>query len=129
MRKREKFEDDLLAPDSEIYDFDVFFWPDMTTGRIEIRSDIPQESQRRAECTLRLYGLNDINNKGHCAQRLAAQERRSELRAGHQSLCLPRFPSGWRKAITRGAASESRQLVPHHPPFAELAKHAILVSK
>ena len=76
-QKREQFEDDLLPPDAEIYDFDVFFWPDLTTGRIEIRPDIPPELQRRAECTLRLYGLND---KGHCAQRLAAQERRSELR-------------------------------------------------
>ena len=76
-KKQEHYEDDLLAPDAHDYEFDDFFWPDLTTGRIEIRPGIGSEMQKKAECTLRLYALND---PGHCTQRLATQERRSELR-------------------------------------------------
>lgn len=75
-RKGQQWEDGLLSPDSEAYVFGEFFWADATTGRIEVRPGISEEKERQAECTLRLYGLNE---GGHPSSRLAAQERRSAL--------------------------------------------------
>ena len=76
-QKREQWAPELLAPDQDGYAFGEYFYPDYTTGKIAIRPDISLEQQQRAECTLRLYGLN---HPRHLPCRLEAQERRSALR-------------------------------------------------
>ncbi len=84
-RKSEKWEPELLAPDQLGYAFADYFYPDYTTGKIEVRPDISTEMQKSAECTLLLYGLN---HPRHLPCRLDAQERRSAL----QEWDINRFP-------------------------------------
>lgn len=78
--KLDAWEDGLIAPDEPEYAFGDYFYPDTTNGKIEIRPDISPEKQARAEQTRRLY---DLNNPGHCTQRLAVQEQRSGLPHWH----------------------------------------------
>jgi uncharacterized protein (TIGR02646 family) len=77
-KKLSHWEDSLLAPDDPLYQFTDYFFADSTNGRIEIRPDLDPGSAKhqQAECTLRIYALND---GGHLTSRLAEQERRSAL--------------------------------------------------
>jgi uncharacterized protein (TIGR02646 family) len=77
-KKREQWDEALLSPDEPGYRFADYFYVDLTNGRIEIRPDLATDPEKhhRAECTLRIYGLNA---GGHLARRLAEQERRSAL--------------------------------------------------
>lgn len=75
-RKLERWDPELLVPDEDGYKFADYFYADYTNGRIEVRPDISTGLQKRAECTLEIYGLNDPR---HLPCRLDAQERRSAL--------------------------------------------------
>jgi uncharacterized protein (TIGR02646 family) len=58
-QKGDDFNEDLLRPDADDYDFDQYFRWDFTRGRIEINELAPEKNQRRAEVTIRLYRLNE----------------------------------------------------------------------
>jgi uncharacterized protein (TIGR02646 family) len=57
-QKFEEFDEGLLRPDADDYDFDLYFRWDFTQGTIEVNETAPMPNQRRAEVTIRLYRLN-----------------------------------------------------------------------
>jgi uncharacterized protein (TIGR02646 family) len=75
-RKGSKWKPTLLAPDIEGYAFSNYFYPDYTSGRIEIRPGLSPEESESAKDTLEIYGLNDPR---HWPMRLMALEFRSGL--------------------------------------------------
>ncbi len=58
-KKGDDFDEDLLKPDAENYDFDKYFDIKWDTGELIPNSDASEENQRRAEITIRLYKLNE----------------------------------------------------------------------
>lgn len=57
-RKGERYEDEVLRPDAEDYEFDRYFRWDFTTGEILVNEQVAPEAQRQARVTIDLYGLN-----------------------------------------------------------------------
>ncbi len=64
-KKREQWDDDLLAPDAEGYTFERYFEFDFTTGEMRPSSSADQDDKRRAQITLKLYGL-DSGERRRC---------------------------------------------------------------
>jgi uncharacterized protein (TIGR02646 family) len=62
-QKYEEFDEDLLRPDADDYDFDKYFRWDFTRGILEVNEHAPIENQKRAEVTIRLYRLNEGHPK------------------------------------------------------------------
>ncbi|MDM8563142.1 hypothetical protein QUF54_07295, partial [Candidatus Marithioploca araucensis] len=58
-KKGDHFDEDLLKPDAENYDFDKYFDIKWDTGELIPNSDASEKDQRRAEITIRLYKLNE----------------------------------------------------------------------
>jgi uncharacterized protein (TIGR02646 family) len=60
--KGEKFDENLLKPDSETYSFDYFFVYKTEGQRIFLHTNPSRttEEQHRANTTIKLYGLNDF---------------------------------------------------------------------
>lgn len=57
--KSDHFEDGLLAPDSDEFEFDRFFRWDYTTGELRVNGTADDADQNRAEITIRIYKLNE----------------------------------------------------------------------
>ena len=74
--KREQWDEDLLRPDASDYSFDKYFLFDYTTGQIRPNCMVSANQQRRAEVTVRLYGLDLEEKRRH---------RRLELRKWQRS--------------------------------------------
>lgn len=70
--KGNDFDELLLRPDDDDYSFNRFFIWDYATGKIEINPGASEGDKRRAEITIRFYGLND----DHPRVRLRAQKIR-----------------------------------------------------
>jgi uncharacterized protein (TIGR02646 family) len=62
-QKFEEFDEDLLRPDADDYDFDKYFRWDFTRGTLEVNEQASPENQRRAQVTIRLYRLNEEHPK------------------------------------------------------------------
>ena len=58
-QKFDDYDEALLRPDADDYNFDQYFRWDFTQGTIEINEHAPMENQRRADVTIRLYRLNE----------------------------------------------------------------------
>ena len=58
-QKLEEFDEDLLRPDADDYDFDKYFRWDFILGTLEVNENALLENQKRAEVTIRLYRLNE----------------------------------------------------------------------
>lgn len=56
--KREQWDHVLLCPDANDYSFDRYFMFDFTNGRLLPNEIASENDQRRAEVTIRLYGLD-----------------------------------------------------------------------
>ena len=67
--KREDFDEALLKPDVDGYDFARYFICDFRRGEIKPNPKASPEDQARAEATCRIYGLNE---NGHPARRQLA---------------------------------------------------------
>jgi uncharacterized protein (TIGR02646 family) len=78
--KRDQWDQDLLRPDAEGYDFFAYFDCDALTGRIEPRPDLTPADQRRAERTLAILGWNTesrpLSRTREARRRPAEQEAR-----------------------------------------------------
>jgi len=72
-QKFEEFDEALLRPDADDYDFDQYFRWDFTQGTIEINEHAPVENQKRADVTIRLYRLNEKHPRW---RRLAMRRRK-----------------------------------------------------
>jgi uncharacterized protein (TIGR02646 family) len=83
-QKFEKFDEDLLRPDADDYNFDKYFRWHLTNGTLEVNKDVSMQHQRRAEVTIMLYRLND----GHPAWRKLAMRKREQGR----NIPLDEFP-------------------------------------
>lgn len=57
--KREKYDDDLLKPDAEDYDFDRYFMWKFETGELLPNDVAPEEMQQRARYTISTLKLSD----------------------------------------------------------------------
>jgi uncharacterized protein (TIGR02646 family) len=57
--KRGQWEDELIAPDEAGYEFEDFFEFEVSTGVIAPNRCARPEIQKRAEATIRIYGLNE----------------------------------------------------------------------
>jgi hypothetical protein len=88
-QKGEKFNELLLRPDSDDYEFDRYFRWDFTLGTIEVNAKATEDEQRRAEVTRTLYGLNI----GHpvFAESLAAPMGKARERAARFDALSPLF--------------------------------------
>lgn len=75
--KGDQWDEALLKPDAEDYEFSRYFFRDFTNGRLEAQPGADAIDRERAEVTIRRYGLNE---HGHPAQRLVELERRSGLK-------------------------------------------------
>lgn len=73
-QKGEKFDEALLRPDAEGYDFNRYFRWSYTRGRLLPNEDAGTEDQERARVTINLYRLND----GHPKNRLRERHRRAK---------------------------------------------------
>ncbi|MDM8557404.1 hypothetical protein [Candidatus Parabeggiatoa sp. HSG14] len=58
-KKGDDFDEDLLKPDEENYDFEKYFDIKWATGELIPNSDASEKDQRRAEITIQLYKLNE----------------------------------------------------------------------
>lgn len=56
--KKERFDESLLKPDDQDYDFNSYFTVNYRTGEIELCLHADNKAQTRARVTLELYGLN-----------------------------------------------------------------------
>lgn len=56
--KNDAFDEQLLKPDKEDYDFYRYFYFDDATGKLEPNPQATPEEQTRAQTTIRLYRLN-----------------------------------------------------------------------
>ncbi len=56
--KREMFDPDLLKPDEPEYAFNKYFVANFSTGEIEPSPHSDDSERRKAEVTIRIYGLN-----------------------------------------------------------------------
>jgi uncharacterized protein (TIGR02646 family) len=74
-QKGEKFDELLLRPDADDYEFDRYFRWDFTLGTVEVNPKATEDDQRRAEVTRTLYGLNT----NHPSLRKAWLRRRAKL--------------------------------------------------
>jgi len=72
-QKGEEFDEALLQPDADDYEFDRYFRWDFTRGTMEINTLANPDDQRRAAVTIRLYQLN----KKHPLYRKLALKNRS----------------------------------------------------
>lgn len=54
-----QWEDELIAPDEDSYEFEDFFEFDVSTGVISPNRCANSELQKRAEATIRIFGLNE----------------------------------------------------------------------
>lgn len=57
--RRERFDDRLLHPDEDGFEFGRFFLFDVLTGDISVHPGASAEDQARARETIRLFGLNE----------------------------------------------------------------------
>jgi hypothetical protein len=73
-QKGEDFDESLLQPDADDYEFDRFFSWDFTTGILKINTLATPEDQHRADVTIKLYNLNE----GHPLLRKLAMQMRSD---------------------------------------------------
>ncbi len=58
-RKGERYDEGLLRPDANDYEFQRYFRWDYTLGRIEVNERATPADQERARVTIELYGLNE----------------------------------------------------------------------
>lgn len=61
--KRETWNDLLIAPDADDYEFHDYFIFDFTTGAMSENPRESQETQARARCTIELYGLDSDSRR------------------------------------------------------------------
>jgi uncharacterized protein (TIGR02646 family) len=73
-QKGEEFEEGLLRPDAEDFEFDRYFRWEFTKGELLPNDLATPEDQHRAQVTIRLYRLNE----GHPACRKRAQHQRGK---------------------------------------------------
>jgi uncharacterized protein (TIGR02646 family) len=71
-QKGEDFDESLLQPDADGYEFDRYFCWDFTTGEIKINTLATPQDQHRADVTIKLYRLNE----GHPRLRKLAMQIR-----------------------------------------------------
>jgi len=57
-RDKDCYDESLLKPDVDDYQFDDYFIANYKTGELEPLPSAPDYSKYRAEITIRLYGLN-----------------------------------------------------------------------
>lgn len=94
--KRDDWDDDLLAPDEAIYRFERYFECNFLTGEILPNALASERDRRRAEVTIRLYGLNDGNRPS---------SRRLEI--DHPASSRPLDSRPYRDFIEAGTLPES----------------------
>lgn len=70
--KRDDFDEKLLKPDEQAYDFEKYFDFNAKTGELEANSRASAEDQERARLTIETFGLNIA---ARCASRLRFFER------------------------------------------------------
>ncbi len=58
-KKGDEFDDNLLKPDENAYDFDKYFLIEWDTGKLIPNKGGSAESQKRAEITIALFRLNE----------------------------------------------------------------------
>ncbi|MCP4130524.1 MAG: hypothetical protein GY754_06035 [bacterium] len=91
--KGERFDDKLLKPDEDTYEFDDYFDIDWETGKLLPNEDATDEDKARAEITIKLYKLN-VNGK--------PEDRLEELKK-YEQLTEPEIDTfSYRFFITRG---------------------------
>lgn len=73
-QKGEEFDEALLNPDAEDYEFDRYFLWDFTTGEMMVNQLASLEDQNRAKVTIELYRLNE----GHPRNRRLAMKNRAD---------------------------------------------------
>lgn len=83
-QKSNDFDEALLRPDAEDFDFDRYFRWDFTTGTLEINAQATPADQQRAETTRAMYRLNDRHP--------ALRKRALRQRAKDQDAPLDDFP-------------------------------------
>jgi uncharacterized protein (TIGR02646 family) len=71
-QKAELFDEGLIRPDADDYDFDDFFRWDFTKGTIEVNERASAANQLRARVTIAIYRLNEGHPK---LRRLASRLR------------------------------------------------------
>lgn len=73
-QKGDEFDEALLRPDAQDFDFDRFFRWEFSRGELLVNELASPEDQQRAEVTIRLYRLNE----GHPFLRRRAQHQRAK---------------------------------------------------
>jgi uncharacterized protein (TIGR02646 family) len=71
-KKLEKFDGNLLSPDTINYEFDRYFRWDFTNGYLLVNEQASLEDKKRASITIEIYGLNE----GHPFLRMRELRRR-----------------------------------------------------
>ncbi len=66
--KLEQFDEELLKPDSDGFEFAKYFFCDFTTGEIKPNPSASEEDGERARITCEMYGLNSHNLPTHRLQ-------------------------------------------------------------
>ncbi|MFT5469086.1 MAG: hypothetical protein ACI8UO_004201 [Verrucomicrobiales bacterium] len=62
-QKLDKYDEGLLRPDADDFDFDRYFLWDYTTGEIKVNEKATSADQQRAAVTIELFGLNQKHPK------------------------------------------------------------------
>lgn len=96
--KRDEFDDSLLRPDSDEFDFDRFFRWDFCTGEILVNDSAGPEYQKRAGTTIRIYRLNEEH----------PSLRRRELFRRSRAKDQPLDDFAYRHYVDYPAASDTR---------------------
>lgn len=74
--KREKFDDKLLKPDREDYEFNKYFIVDYKTGELKPNPIKDKENQIKAKVTIKMY---DLNSEDRLIDRLDTNEMYQDL--------------------------------------------------
>lgn len=87
--KREQYNQFLLRPDDVNYFFETYFIYTFTSHEINTNPALPDNLKRKAEATLKIFGLNEI---GHIAARRISLERYESKKALGKIIEINDFP-------------------------------------